>query len=76
MLYLTCEALSIVVFGGELAVFLFLDCLVLLEEVKFDVVVDSSEVDADVLVVVLVFRFLLQKIERVSRWEYVFRMVR
>ena len=60
---LTCEALSIVVFGGELAVFLFFDCLVLLE-FEFDVVVDSTEVDAAVVfVVVLVFRFLLQKIE-------------
>ena len=59
---LTCEALSIVVFGGELAVFLFLDCLVLLE-LEFDVDVvdaDSTEVDAAVVfVVVLVFRCLL-----------------
>ena len=48
------------VFEGELAVFLFLDCLVLLE-LEFDVVIDdSTEVDAAVVfVVVLVFRFFL-----------------
>ena len=62
-LCLTCEALSIVVLGGEFAVFLFLDCLVLLE-LELDVIDDSTEVDAAVVfVVVLVFRFLLREME-------------
>ena len=51
------------VLGGEFAVFLFLDCLVLLE-LELDVIDDSTEIDAAVVfVVVLVFRFLLRKME-------------